>query len=122
MWGLISTSAALIIVFGTVRLFGKREVTVAAEDVQPQGFSRVLYNKWYVDEFYHRWVVDPILTTSRFLWRVVDATLIDGAVNLVGNATRLAGWVGSLFQTGQVNTYAFFLTVGVLIILSVIAL
>ena len=122
MWGLISTSAALIIVFGTVRLFGKREVTVAAEDVQPQGFSRLLYNKWYVDEFYHRWVVDPILTTSRFLWRVVDATLIDGAVNLIGNATRLAGWVGSLFQTGQVNTYAFFLTVGVLIILSVIAL
>ena len=119
-WGLISTFAALIVVFATVALLGKREVTVAVDDVEPAGFSRLLYNKWYVDEFYHRWVVDPILTTSRFLWRVVDATIIDGTVNLIGNGTRAAGWVGSLFQTGQVNTYAFFLTVGVLIILSVI--
>ena len=119
-WGLISTFAALIVVFGTVAFLRKREVAVAVDDVEPVGFSRLLYNKWYVDEFYHRWVVDPILTTSRFLWRVVDATIIDGIVNLIGNGTRAAGWVGSLFQTGQVNTYAFFLTVGVLIILSVI--
>ena len=122
MWGLISTVAALAVVLVTIRLVGRREVVVAVDDAEPTGLARFLYNKWYVDEFYHRWVVDPILTTSRFLWRVVDATLIDGAVNLIGNATRLAGWVGSLFQTGQVNTYAFFLTVGVLIILSAIAL
>ena len=52
------------------------------------------------------------------MWRVVDATIIDGTVNMIGNATRAIGWVGSLFQTGQVNTYAFFVTVGVLVILA----
>ena len=66
--------------------------------------------------------MDPVLTTSRVLWRVVDARIIDGTVNMVGNAARAIGWVGSLLQTGQVNTYAFFLTVGVLVILAMIGL
>ena len=95
---------------------------MAVEDAEPTGFARILYNKWYVDEFYHRWVVDPVLTTSRVLWRVVDATVIDGTVNLVGNGTRALGWVVSLLQTGQVNTYVFVLTVGVLVILSMVVL
>ena len=104
------------------RFVGSSRVTVAVEDAEPTGFARILYKKWYVDEFYHRWVVDPVLTTSRFLWRVVDATIIDGTVLLVGNGTRALGWVVSLFQTGQVNTYVFVLTVGVLVILSMVVL
>ena len=122
VWGLISTVVALSVVLVTMRRLGARKVPVAVEDAEPKGFSRILFNKWYVDEFYHRWVVDPILTTSRVLWRIVDAKIIDGAVNLVGNAARAVGWVGSLLQTGQTNTYAFFFTVGVLVILAMIGL
>jgi NADH-quinone oxidoreductase subunit L len=121
-WGLISFVAALAVVLVTFRFVGSSRVTVAVEDAEPTGFARILYNKFYVDEFYHRWVVDPVLTTSRVLWRVVDATIIDGTVNLVGNGTRALGWVVSLFQTGQVNTYVFVLTVGVLVILSMVVL
>ena len=121
-WGVLSFVAALAVVVATVRLLGKREVAVAVEDGEPTGLSRILYNKWYVDEFYHRWVVDPVLTTSRVLWRVVDATIIDGAVKWVGNGARAIGWVGSLFQTGQLNAYAFLMTVGVLVILSMVVL
>ena len=119
-WGLISTVAALAVVLGTARLLGRKKIPSAVDDAEPTGLSRILFNKWYVDEFYHRWVVDPVLTTSRVLWRIVDTRIIDGAVNLVGNAARATGWLGSLLQTGQVNTYAFFLTVGVLVILAMI--
>ena len=121
-WGLISFVAALAVVLVTFRFVGSSKVTVAVEDAEPTGFARILYNKWYVDEFYHRWVVDPVLTTSRVLWRVVDAKVIDGTVNLVGNGTRALGWMVSLLQTGQVNTYVFVLTVGVLVILSMVVL
>ena len=121
-WGLISFVAALAVLLVTFRFVGSSKVTVAVEDAEPTGFARILYNKWYVDEFYHRWVVDPVLTTSRVLWRVVDAKVIDGTVNLVGNGTRALGWVVSLLQTGQVNTYVFVLTVGVLVILSMVVL
>jgi NADH-quinone oxidoreductase subunit L len=118
VWGLISTVVALAVVLVTVRLMGRRDVPVATEDAEPTGFARTLYNKWYVDEFYHRWVVDPVITTSRVLWRVMDATIIDGTVRMLGNGVRAFGWVSSLFHTGQVNTYAFVLTVGVLVVLS----
>ena len=40
----------------------------------------------------------------------------------LSDAARALGWVGSLFQTGQVNTYAFFVTVGVLVILAMMGL
>ena len=92
---------------------------VAAEDEEPTGFAKVLYNKWYVDELYDRLIVQPILSASRFCWKVIDAGIIDGIVNGVGWAARAAGFVISMFQTGTLNTYAFVITVGALIILGV---
>ncbi len=120
-WGLISTVGALIVVMATIRLLTPKDVPVATEDAAPTGFAGILYNKWYVDELYDRIVVHPIQALSRFSWRVIDTGIIDGFVNLVGNGARALGWVGSLFQTGQVNTYAFFFTVGVLVILGMVA-
>ncbi|NNF25655.1 MAG: NADH-quinone oxidoreductase subunit L, partial [Gemmatimonadetes bacterium] len=76
-----------------------------------------LYNKWYVDELYDRIIVQPILGLSRWCWRFIDSVIIDGTVNFVANFTRLTGWIASLFQTGQVNLYAFVLTLGVLLVL-----
>ena len=120
-WGVISTVAALIVVVVTARMLSSKDVAVATEDAVPTGFAGLLYNKWYVDELYDRLVVHPLQSLSRFSWRVIDAGIIDGFVNSVGNGARAMGWIGSLFQTGQVNTYAFFFTVGVLIILGVVA-
>jgi NADH-quinone oxidoreductase subunit L len=121
LWALISTAVALAIVIAAVQVLGRADVKPAAQDTEPTGLGRVLYNKYYVDELYDRLIVRPLLALSRFCWRVIDDGIIDGIVNLAGHTARAFGWFGSLFQTGQVNTYAFFFTVGVLVILSVIA-
>ena len=92
---------------------------VAAEDTELSGLSKVLYNKWYVDEIYDRLIVQPLIKSSRFCWKVVDAIVIDGVVNGVGWAARALGFIVSMFQTGTVNMYAFVLTIGALIILGV---
>ena len=118
-WALISTVLAAIVVLASIRYIGSRPVVPARDDKEPTGFAKVLYNKWYVDEFYDRVVVQPILRASRFCWKVIDATIIDGAVNAVGWVARGFGWGISMFQTGSVNTYALILTVGVLVILGV---
>ncbi len=117
LWAGLSTLAALAAVLVTARVAGRWRVANAAEASAPTGFKSLLFNKWYVDEFYDRFVVRPILAASRFAWRVVDAALIDGTVNGLGLATRAGGTFASLFQTGRVNTYALFLTLGVLAIL-----
>jgi NADH-quinone oxidoreductase subunit L len=119
-WALISTVAAAIVVLASpcawsaARPWCRRRTTWSR-----RGFAKVLYNKWYVDEFYDRFIVQPIIRASRFCWKVIDATIIDGVVNAVGWGSRGFGWGISMFQTGSVNTYAFILTVGVLVILGV---
>jgi NADH-quinone oxidoreductase subunit L len=118
-WAVISTIAALVVVVVAMRVVGRQEVVPAAKDSEPTGFAKVLYNKWYVDEFYDRVVVQPILSASRFCWKVIDAGIIDGTVNAVGWVAKAVGWGVSMFQTGTVNTYAFILTVGALVILGV---
>lgn len=119
VWAVISGMAALAVVAASFRFFGTQKVVPAADGVEPTGFSKVLYNKWYVDELYDRVIIQPTLAVSRFCWKVIDAGIIDGVVNGVGWTARGVGFVISMFQTGTVNTYAFILTVGVLVILGV---
>jgi NADH-quinone oxidoreductase subunit L len=119
-WALISTVAAAMVVAGTVMWARGWRLAPAAQSEEPGGFRKVLYNKWYVDEFYDRIVVRPLAATARFFWKVIDAVVIDGTVNLAGGAARATGWVMSLFQTGNFNTYAFAITLGVLAILGAV--
>ena len=116
-WALISTVAALGVVIVTMGVLGKKTFVPAADAPEPTGFVKVLYHKWYVDELYDMIVVKPIVRASKFMWRWIDAFLIDGIVNLAGLGARAVGFVGSLFQTGSVNTYAFILTLGVIALL-----
>jgi NADH-quinone oxidoreductase subunit L len=118
-WALISTVVALVVVVAAFRVVGGQKTVPAAESPEATGFGKVLLNKYYVDEFYDRAIVQPIVRASRFSWRVIDATIIDGFVNLVGWLAKGLGWGVSMFQTGTVNTYAFILTLGALIIIGV---
>ncbi|MFW6206639.1 MAG: NADH-quinone oxidoreductase subunit L [Gemmatimonadota bacterium] len=120
LWAVISTVLAVVVVVTTVRVVGGWTVVPAIEADEPEeGLHRLLHRKYYVDEIYDRWVVQPVIRASRFAWKVIDQNIIDGVVNGIGQLSRGLGWIGSLFQTGQVNTYAFVFTLGVLIILGV---
>jgi NADH-quinone oxidoreductase subunit L len=73
----------------------------------------ILTNKYYVDEIYDAIIVMPVVQTSReFLWKFVDVSVIDGAVNGVGEVVR--GSAGRLrhMQTGYVRTYAGWILLG----------
>ncbi len=121
VWGAIATGLALAVVLVGARLVASREIRPATESEAPAtGIRGLLYNKWYVDEFYDRFIVKPVVGLSRFCWRWIDQVLIDGTVNAVGTVSRGLGWFGSLFQTGQINTYAFIVTLGALALLGVL--
>ncbi|MCG8467277.1 MAG: NADH-quinone oxidoreductase subunit L, partial [Gemmatimonadetes bacterium] len=118
VWAAVSTLAAAVVVFAALRVVGGRAHVAAKDDTEvPTGFAAVLANKYYVDEMYDRFIVQPVIRASRFCWRVIDAGVIDGTVNAVGWLAKGLGTVGGFFQTGTVNTYAFILTAGVLAIL-----
>jgi NADH-quinone oxidoreductase subunit L len=82
------------------------------------GLYRAVANKYYVDEAYRDAIVRPIQSGSRsFLWRIVDARVIDFTVNLVGVLSRGTSYVVRFAQTGYVQFYAAVVLLGVAVLL-----
>jgi NADH-quinone oxidoreductase subunit L len=87
------------------------------------GVQRVLLNKYYVDELYNAVVVRPLDWVSRtVLWRIIDVRALDSAgVDGAGKVSKLFGWIGTRFQTGNLTTYVVLFVIGVLFVLSTVA-
>jgi len=95
-----------------------RNERIRTADVEPAytgGLQKALYNKWYVDEAYDRGVVRPLGAFSRGQWAFDRA--LDATVDFFGRMSQTLGlWFGRA-QTGIVNTYAFVLVLGLLLVL-----
>jgi NADH-quinone oxidoreductase subunit L len=91
--------------------------TAEVEPAYRDGLGRLLYHKWYVDELYDHVVVRPVGALSRGFYTVVDRGLIDGIVDGSGRLVQGMGLMAGRIQTGQLNTYAFMILVGVLAVL-----
>ena len=82
------------------------------------GLYNLLSHKYYVDEVYDAAIVQPIkLLSTGGLWKGIDAGLIDGAVDGVGQTVRVGSDGLRRVQTGSVRTYAASLFLGVVLIL-----
>lgn len=79
---------------------------------------RLSLNKYYVDEVYEHFVVRPFAACSRFLARVFDPWIIDGAVNGVAASVQGMSWVWRGLQTGNVQHYLAGFLLGVLALLA----
>lgn len=87
------------------------------------GLYNLIYNKYFVDEFYESTVVRPVVDGSRtLLWRAVDAGMIDGAVNGIGKEARGIGGLLKLPQSGYIRSYAAWVVAGSILLLVVVGL
>ncbi|RMF83976.1 MAG: NADH-quinone oxidoreductase subunit L, partial [Nitrospinota bacterium] len=80
----------------------------------------LLLNKYYVDELYDRWIVQPCLRLATWFWERCDVRRIDGLVNGVGEMVRWDGLKVSRLQTGFVRNYALSLFLGVVFVITVL--
>ncbi len=76
-----------------------------------------VFNKYYVDELYDAVVVQPIQRASTWLWRVWDATVIDGLVNGVAETVAANSSLWRRLQTGNVQHYALSFLIGAVVII-----
>jgi len=113
----LSVGAALIGI-GVARLFYLRD-TGAPErwGARFQGAYRTFFHKYWVDELYQAIVVRPLERLSQWLWRFFDVGVLDCIVDGTGGLVVLGGTLLRLFQNGYVGTYAFFLVLGVVLVL-----
>jgi NADH-quinone oxidoreductase subunit L len=98
--------------------FYRRESQAPARLAERFGWLyRVLWRKYFVDEFYYATVVDPIYRLSvQVLWRITDVAIVDGAVNGIA---RLVGRIGESvrrLQTGYAQSYAVLMMAGIVAI------
>jgi len=87
------------------------------EDNQITGFSKVLYNKYYVDEIYEFVFVKPINLLSRFFRDYIE-TAISGFLFGLGKAAMVLGAQGRKVQNGNVGLYLFVFVFGVIAMIS----
>jgi NADH-quinone oxidoreductase subunit L len=115
---LVSSVIALLGIGLAAFLWLKNPQIPASMAASFPGLHTLLLNKYYVDEIYDAAIVQPIKTAStEGLWKVADARIIDGVVNVTGYLVAGVSAVLRLFQTGSVRSYAASTFVGVVLIL-----
>ncbi len=96
----ISVTIAVIAILFAVNKFSKRPELNAAK-----GLGKLLSNKWYVDELYDKFIVNPLNRLAVFFKNVIEKSGIDATVNGVGKFVLYGSRQLRLIQTGQVGTY-----------------
>ncbi|MFQ5804656.1 MAG: proton-conducting transporter membrane subunit, partial [Candidatus Methylomirabilales bacterium] len=78
---------------------------------------QVLYEKYYVDELYQHWIVNPLDRLAFLLWRRCDVAVVDGAVNWLARMMEVGSWRLRRIQTGVVFNYVLSILAGVVLLL-----
>jgi NADH-quinone oxidoreductase subunit L len=115
---LISTTAGIIGIGVAWYMYVARPGTADALAKNAKGLYTLVYNKYFVDEMYDAAVVKPVVNGSRVvLWKGMDAGLIDGIVNGVGDTARGFGGVLRLIQSGNIRSYATWVLLGSVVVI-----
>ncbi len=94
-----------------------REPQVAARTAQSMpGLYQASLNKFFFDELYQRFIVNPLDGLAEFC-RVLDFFVIDKIVDIVGMIPRLIGVLFRPVQNGLVQFYALAMILGLTVFL-----
>jgi len=82
------------------------------------GIYKILWNKYFIDEFYDWLIVTPIYRLSEsVLWKITDTKLIDGTVNGLASIVNSISTRIRKFENGIAQFYALIMAVGIVIAL-----
>jgi NADH-quinone oxidoreductase subunit L len=118
--GLVSAPFALAVAgFITAWVFFLARPSWASAFGRAFGALRtVLVNKYYFDWFNENVIAALTRGIGEGLWKVGDQTLIDGA--MVNGSAATVGWFGSVMrrlQSGYLYAYAFWMMIGLAVLL-----
>ena len=115
----VSTGAALAGAGLAYLFYIARPTLPETLSAKAQSMYSILLNKFYVDEIYDSVIVWPVVRmSSEFLWKFVDAFMIDGAVNGIGQLVRGSGSGLRYMQSGYVRTYAGWILLGGVLVIA----
>jgi NADH-quinone oxidoreductase subunit L len=115
----ISVGAAALGFLGAWFLYYKRTDLPAKMAVAAGGLYTFVLDKYKVDEFYGAAVIRPIvLASTNILWKGIDATLIDGAVDESAAGARDISDGMRHMQSGNIRSYAGWVAFGAAVVIA----
>lgn len=115
LMGIALVGAIVGITVAYIKYIKKSEVP--AEDENISGISKIIYNKYYVDEAFTLLIVNPLNAASRFFRDILE-TGLSKLVFGFGKATEAIGTQGRKVQSGSIGLYLFAFVLGVCVILT----
>ena len=94
-------------------LYAKKTNLPVADEAQT-GLTRLVANKFYVDEIYDFVFVRPIGRLSKALHYYADIWAIDGLVNGVAESVQKLGGIFRRLQNGNIEYYLLGMVAGVI--------
>lgn len=90
-----------------------KQIVAPFKPLQP-----LVEHKWYIDEFYMTFIINPLRTLAEWFAKSVDKWGIDGMVNGVGKLSLQLGEQARYIQNGAVPTYALSIFIGVAVVVA----
>ncbi len=113
-WALATADFAAAIIGVIVAAWLWRGAEVDKPALEPAFLQRV----WYWDDFYDTIIGRPSERLATFCAWVVDARVIDGAVNGTAHLAKVTGTAARKLQTGYARNYALGIAVGMALIVA----
>jgi NADH-quinone oxidoreductase subunit L len=116
LMGIAVLAAAVTIYLAYIIYRQKKTIPLKEGDKMP-GLQTVIYNKYYVDEFYDAVIRKPLDVLSVAFHKFFDIQIIDGLVNGVGSTVKTMGSGIRLLQQGNIGFYIISMVIGIVFII-----
>lgn len=116
----VSVGLATISAFVAYQFYVKSPETPEkiANSIKP--LYNLISKKYLVDELYFGTIINPLVNGSKRLWFYVDVNFIDKITYIVSDLVKGGGGVTRALQTGNLQQYAMYIGIGLVIALSII--
>ena len=112
----IAVAGALAATWFAYVVFIRNKALPPANEEQMRPLTRIIYNKYYVDEIYDVLIRKPLDGSARVFYKYVDKEVIDGLVNGAGSGVKALGASVRYLQSGNIGFYLMSMVLAVMLI------
>lgn len=100
-----------------VYAYRKYEKAKIDKKVESGFFYQLLFNQYYIPQFYEEFFVKPYRDLSMIFWKHIDLKVVDATVDMIGNTFYKTGKETHVMQNGNLSTMLRWMVAGLVFLL-----